>query len=468
MKPTVRPAIQTTDAELVQRSREGDPDAFTTLVRRHGRAVTALLRRLVDRPEDVADLLQETLVQAWRDIGKLRDPDRFQAWLLHIARNRCRDYWKAQGRQPVTLEMEYLEITANRYGRACRDLDNPAEVAADALERVPLPARTTAELFYAHGLSVAEIARELQAPEGTVKRRLHEARLQMRRSLGLHKEEKLMSLFTIDGKPQPFPEVRPALRVEPLDEPAPELHWRELRNYFTLLEPQLGDRAMWAIYDPPDWHLANLSDVRAVGQVRLHGVEGLELVEDEYDHERGWQCERHSTFVAASEGRGRWLGHERVVNGVRVVHTFLDPYFEEDWGSFPTTLRDTGRFARQPDGSLAQRHGPDDGDDLSGVLGMARVTVGDRQFDCVHVLQVPPEPTDSDSLMESFVRLDDGRLIACRRYNGRFWGHGNKRYADRGPWDEYLPQAQQLTVDGIVFVHWYDCLGHLALGLRLD
>lgn len=183
--------MQPCDAELVSRSKQGDGPAFVELMQRHGRSVAALLRRLVDRPEDLEDLLQETLLHAWRDIGRLQDPSRVRAWLLQIARNRCRDHWKAAGKA-LPLEPEHLAITANRYGRTetgcaglMRDTDGRTEDAAAALEELPSPARETAELFYAGGLSITEIARQLQCPTGTVKRRLHDARRHMRRTLGL-------------------------------------------------------------------------------------------------------------------------------------------------------------------------------------------------------------------------------------------------------------------------------------------
>jgi len=181
--------MEPTDAELVSRAVRGDGPAFGALMQRHGRPVVALLRRLVDGQEDVEDLLQDTLIHAWRDLGKLQDATRLRAWLLQIARNRCRDHWKAQGRLPVRLEAEPLEVAANRYGRAARRTDEQVEAAQEALEQVRRPLRETAALFYAEGLSITEIARQLQCPAGTVKRRLHEARRHMRHSLGLYEEE---------------------------------------------------------------------------------------------------------------------------------------------------------------------------------------------------------------------------------------------------------------------------------------
>ncbi|MCE5237967.1 RNA polymerase sigma factor [bacterium] len=180
--------MQPDDAELVSRSARGEGAAFAELMQRHGRPVVALLRRLLERPEDVEDLLQETLLHAWRDIGKLQEAGRVRAWLLQIARNRCRDCWKAQGRATVPLAAEHLEVAANRYGRAAGRADEQVEAAQEALRQVRPPLREAAELFYAEGWSIAEIARQLQCPAGTVKRRLHEARRHMRRTLGLDEE----------------------------------------------------------------------------------------------------------------------------------------------------------------------------------------------------------------------------------------------------------------------------------------
>jgi len=79
-----------TDAQLVQRSAEGDREAYVQLVLRHRGPLAALIRRLVSGLDDAEDLLQDTLVQGWVRIGEIRNPERVQAWLLQVARNRCR------------------------------------------------------------------------------------------------------------------------------------------------------------------------------------------------------------------------------------------------------------------------------------------------------------------------------------------------------------------------------------------
>lgn len=268
-----------------------------------------------------------------------------------------------------------------------------------------------------------------------------------------------MGKFTINGQPQPFPEVRPELRIEPLDQAAPELHWREVRNYFSALE--VGDHTMWAIYDQPDWRFHNFTDQRMVGRITVHGVQGLEMRVVDYEEETNWTPYHHTTFIGVRDDVGQWLGTLARCGDERVLRTFLDEDFDEDWGRYALTLHDTGRFAWGPDGSLVQRHGLEYQSDNAGIVGMVRLGVGEREFDCVHVVDVPVQPTEQDLLMESFVRPEDGRLIACRRYNGRLMP-----FVSRGPWDEELPHARRLVVDGVTFIHWYDCLGHIAVGVE--
>jgi len=260
--------------------------------------------------------------------------------------------------------------------------------------------------------------------------------------------------------PEGFPSLRPQVVIEPLDSPAPELSWHEVRNFFSALE--VGDQAMWAIYDQPDCRLTSVSDQFVAGRIKVHGIEGLEILGVEYTEEASWAPEERSFFVAVSADRARWLGTLSGRPGQRVLRTVADEGFEADWGSFVTRLRDTGRFERRPDGSIVQRHGPDHPGDNAGIFGMAKVSVGEREFECVHVIEVPFSPTEHDILMESFVSVELGRLILGRRYNGRLARFGNHR-----PWDEELPASHRLVVDGITFVHWYDCLGHIATGLDL-
>src|SRR5688572_10512062 len=75
------------DAALVARARLGDAAAFEALVRRHFRAAFLVALARVGERAEAEDVCQEALVRAWERIHECRDPNRFGAWLVRIARN---------------------------------------------------------------------------------------------------------------------------------------------------------------------------------------------------------------------------------------------------------------------------------------------------------------------------------------------------------------------------------------------
>ena len=179
---------EVTDADLVKRSTEGDRAAFVQLVTRYRGSLVALIRRLVDDLDEAEDLLQETLVQSWVSIASVRDPERVQAWLLQVARNRCRDYHKSAERRMCPTEQQELENHVNRYGRAAA----PEQLAADvgeALESLSPSEREIVQLFYAQGWTIKEIGTYTEAPIGTVKSRLFTARHHLRSFFGITEEK---------------------------------------------------------------------------------------------------------------------------------------------------------------------------------------------------------------------------------------------------------------------------------------
>lgn len=125
---------------------------------------------------DARDAAQDTFVTAWRQIGRLRDPERFDAWLQRVAVNAARMTHRARRRRGVR------EIPSSRVG-AVADLpttESPVEADARALEaalgRLSIEQRSILALHHLEGRSLAELAEILAIPAGTVKSRLHTAR----------------------------------------------------------------------------------------------------------------------------------------------------------------------------------------------------------------------------------------------------------------------------------------------------
>lgn len=125
---------------------------------------------------DARDAAQDTFVTAWRQIGRLRDADRFDAWLQRVAVNAARMTHRARRRRRVR------EIPSSRVAGVDgpRATASPAEADAttldSAMRRLPIEQRSILVLHHLEGQPVAALAEILEIPVGTVKSRLHSAR----------------------------------------------------------------------------------------------------------------------------------------------------------------------------------------------------------------------------------------------------------------------------------------------------
>ena len=86
-------------------ARTGDKTAFVVLFDRHGPVAGALVSRLLDRPEDIADVLQEAAAQALVCLDRLQSPARFGPWLCGIALNLARQQLRARAAALVGLPL---------------------------------------------------------------------------------------------------------------------------------------------------------------------------------------------------------------------------------------------------------------------------------------------------------------------------------------------------------------------------
>jgi RNA polymerase sigma-70 factor (ECF subfamily) len=167
------------ERELVEAAQHGDHEAFEVLAAAAGDRLYAIAR-LILRDTDLAeDAVQDALIRAWREVPRLRDPERWNAWLHRLIVSACAD----EGRRARRWSAEVRMI---HDGPVVAD-DIAALADRDQLERgfrrLKAEHRAAVVLRYYVGLSVPEVADALGVPLGTAKSRIHYATDALRAAL---------------------------------------------------------------------------------------------------------------------------------------------------------------------------------------------------------------------------------------------------------------------------------------------
>lgn len=180
--------------ELLARCRDGDEPAIGSLVRRFQPWATALASGILDDPDAAEDAVQEAFLVALDRLRDLREPEAFAGWFRQIVRTQAHRILRKRREVSSLDDADNLPAPPQSI-RDRLDAESLRQTVREALAALSTPSRQTAELFYLEEKSCAEIADTLRVPVGTVKRRLHDARNELRNLL----------LGSVDSTPPPPP-----------------------------------------------------------------------------------------------------------------------------------------------------------------------------------------------------------------------------------------------------------------------
>lgn len=185
VRSTIGTVTAPSDEAIVERARAGDRGAFTRIVETRIDALHRTATAILHDEAAASDAVQETFVNAWRELPTLRQLDRFDAWLTRSLVNRCRSQLRSRRRvQLRELSIEAAD-TPGPGSRAVAFADRVVDLDAirRAFDRLTADQRAVIVLHHLEQRPIAEIAPILGIAEGTVKWRLHEARRALDRAL---------------------------------------------------------------------------------------------------------------------------------------------------------------------------------------------------------------------------------------------------------------------------------------------
>lgn len=156
---------------LVKRAMEHDVDAFAQLIEENTGSMYKVARGFLKDEEDIADVIQDTIVTCWEKLGTLRQEKFFKTWMIRILINHCKDMLKERKKTCSFEELSEFQGTSRsvELGVEWRDL----------LERLDEKYRTVIVLYYLEGFKTREISKLLDMKVSTVKTRLSRGRKEL-------------------------------------------------------------------------------------------------------------------------------------------------------------------------------------------------------------------------------------------------------------------------------------------------
>ena len=180
------------DGVLIQRCRQGQRDAFGLLVRRYQDRLFNTVCRMIGSDEQARDIVQDAFVSAYRAMDRFHGNASFYTWLYRIAVNAGISAQRRRRRRPELLSIEGQLAAVGDEPPAPVEQTRPSrrleaaetqQAVARAIDSLSPEYRAVVILKDMEGHDYQTIARILEVPVGTVRSRLHRARLQLREKL---------------------------------------------------------------------------------------------------------------------------------------------------------------------------------------------------------------------------------------------------------------------------------------------
>ena len=186
--------MECNNAQLVDKSKRGDMEAFGMLIKRHEKSVYNLAYRMLKNVEDTKDAAQEIFLKVFASLNSFRGESSFATWLYRIATNECINRLK----RPRFLSLEELR---REYENEMKPIEPPQlidtsplpeelaerheiqKLVHKAMDELPDHYRLVITLRHFQGFSYDEISEALDLPVGTVKTYLFRAKKTLKTKL---------------------------------------------------------------------------------------------------------------------------------------------------------------------------------------------------------------------------------------------------------------------------------------------
>ena len=164
------------DGEIVREVLAGDERAYARLVRRYKDVLYRYAERMTGRPDDAADIVQQTFIKGYRNLDRCRDPEKVGGWLFRITVNLCKDHLKSRRRHDVSLDAPEAQVAARQEPTAGAEQAEIREEIFAALQKLSPDQREAFVLKHVEGWPYEDMSERLDVSVSALKMRVHRAR----------------------------------------------------------------------------------------------------------------------------------------------------------------------------------------------------------------------------------------------------------------------------------------------------
>ena len=161
--------------ELILKAQKGDEDAFTSLVYEIRQDLYKIARCRLSCEDDIEDAIQETMLETFKNIYKLKDTSYFKKWIITILINKCNKIYRKRKKYNISFEGEEFE----NYLKSNDNLDSNLNFY-DILKDLNYNERIILSLHYMEDYTTRDISKLLKVSENTVKTRLRRAKIKLK------------------------------------------------------------------------------------------------------------------------------------------------------------------------------------------------------------------------------------------------------------------------------------------------
>lgn len=162
--------------DLINRAQKGNKEAFTQLIISVEQDLYRIARMRFSCEDDIEDAVQETIIQTYKSIKKIKNPEYFKTWIIKVLINKCNKLYKKKQRN-----LEYIEdISIDYYS-----YDNNDVLASNLdfytlIKDLNYKERISLILYYAEGFTTKQISKILKEPESTIRNRLSRSKIKIK------------------------------------------------------------------------------------------------------------------------------------------------------------------------------------------------------------------------------------------------------------------------------------------------